>query len=81
VKFFFVPMLTLLVTIPVSMLFLGPVATFGSTLISEFTLAIRGFSPTLAGAVVGLTLADPRDFRHALGFYTGLYQQCADVGI
>ena len=55
VKFFFVPMLTLLVTIPVSMLFLGPVATFGSTLISEFTLAIRGFSPTLAGAVVGLT--------------------------
>ena len=55
VKFFFVPMLTLLVTIPVSMLFLGPVATFGSTLISEFTLAIRGFSPTLAGAIVGLT--------------------------
>ena len=55
VKFFFVPMLTLLVTIPVSMLFLGPVATFGSTLISEFTLAVRGFSPTLAGAVVGLT--------------------------
>lgn len=55
VKFFFVPMLTLLVTIPVSILFLGPVATFGSTLISEFTLAIRGVSPTLAGGIVGLT--------------------------
>ena len=55
VKFFFVPMLTLLVTLPVSVIFLGPVATFGSTLISEFTLAIRGFSPLLAGAVVGLT--------------------------
>lgn len=55
VKFFFVPMLTLLVTIPVSMLFLGPVATFGSTLISEFTLAIRSFSPMLAGGIVGLT--------------------------
>lgn len=55
VKFFFVPMLTLLVTLPVSMVFLGPVATFGSTLISEFTLTIRGFSPLLAGAVVGLT--------------------------
>ena len=54
-KFFFVPMLTLLVTLPVSVIFLGPVATFGSTLISEFTLAIRGFSPLLAGAVVGLT--------------------------
>ena len=52
VKFFFVPMLTLLVTLPVSVIFLGPVATFGSTLISEFTLAIRGFSPLLAGAVV-----------------------------
>lgn len=55
VKFFFVPMLTLLATLPVAFLFLGPVATFGSTLISEFTLAIRSFSPMLAGAVVGLT--------------------------
>ena len=56
VKFFFVPMLTLLVTLPVAMIFLGPVATFGSTLISEFTLMIREFSPLLAGAVVGLSL-------------------------
>lgn len=55
VKFFFVPMLTLLVTLPIAILFLGPVATFGSTLISEFTLAIRSFSPLLAGAVVGAT--------------------------
>lgn len=55
VKFFFVPMLTLLVTLPVSVIFLGPIATFGSTLISEFTLAIRGFSPLLAGGIVGLT--------------------------
>ena len=55
VKFFFVPMLTLLVTLPVSVILLGPAATFGSTLISEFTLAIRGFSPMLAGGIVGLT--------------------------
>lgn len=55
VKFFFVPMLTLLVTIPVAMIFLGPVATFGSTMISEFTLAVREFSPLLAGAIVGFT--------------------------
>lgn len=55
VKFFFVPMLTLLVTLPVSVIFLGPVATFGSTLISEFTLTIRSFSPLLAGGIVGLT--------------------------
>lgn len=55
VKFFFVPMLTMLVALPVAILFLGPVATFGSTLISEFTLTIRSFSPMLAGAIVGLT--------------------------
>lgn len=55
VKFFFVPMLTLLVTLPVTVIFLGPIATFGSTLISEFTLMIRGFSPLLAGGIVGLT--------------------------
>ena len=48
-------MLTLLITLPVAILFLGPIATFGSTLISEFTLAIRSFSPLLAGAVVGAT--------------------------
>ena len=55
VKFFFVPILTLLVTLPVTLLLLGPAATFGSTLISEFTLAIRDFSPLVAGAVVGFT--------------------------
>lgn len=55
VKFFFVPMLTLLVTLPISILLLGPIATFGSTLISEFTLAVRSVSPLLAGGIVGLT--------------------------
>lgn len=55
VKFFFVPMLTLLITLPVTLMLLGPIATFGSTLISEFTLTIRSFSPLVAGAVVGLT--------------------------
>lgn len=54
-KFFFVPMLTLLVTLPVTILLLGPVATFGSLLISHLTLAIRSFSPLLAGALVGFT--------------------------
>lgn len=55
VKFFFVPMLTLLVTLPITILLLGPIATFGSTLISEFTLAVRSVSPMLAGGIVGLT--------------------------
>lgn len=55
IKFFFVPMLTLVVTIPVGLLLIGPIATFGSTIIAEVVMAIRNFSPMLAGAVVGLT--------------------------
>lgn len=55
VKFFFVPMLTLIVALPVGFLLIGPVATFGSTIISETVLSIRDFSPMIAGAVVGLT--------------------------
>lgn len=55
VKFFFVPMLTLLVSIPVGLLILGPVATFASTIIAEAVMTVRNFSPLLAGAIVGLT--------------------------
>ncbi|GFO84589.1 beta-glucoside-specific PTS transporter subunit IIABC [Anaerostipes butyraticus] len=55
VKFFFVPMLTLLITIPIGLLVIGPVATFGSTIIAEAVMAVRNASPMLAGAIVGLT--------------------------
>lgn len=55
VKFFFVPMLTLLISIPVGLLILGPVATFASTIIAEAVMTVRNFSPLLAGAIVGLT--------------------------
>lgn len=55
VKFFFVPMLTLLVTLPVALIVIGPIATFGSILISEAVLSIRDFSPLLAGAIVGFS--------------------------
>ncbi len=55
VKFFFVPMLTLLVSIPVGLLIIGPLATFGSTIIATTVISIRNFSPLLAGAIVGLT--------------------------
>lgn len=54
VKFFFVPMLTLLVAIPAGLLIIGPLATFGSTLIAEGVMAVRNFSPLLAGGIVGL---------------------------
>ena len=55
VKFFFVPMLTLLVALPITFIVIGPIATFGSTIISEFVFAVRDFSPLIAGAIVGLT--------------------------
>ena len=55
VKFFFVPMLTLLVAIPVGFLAIGPVAVFGSTMIAEAVISVRNFSPLLAGAIVGGT--------------------------
>lgn len=55
IKFFFVPMLTMLVTLPATVLVLGPVATFGSMLISQFTVGLRNISPALAGLVVGAT--------------------------
>ena len=55
VKFFFVPMLTLLVALPVGFLLIGPVATFGSKIIAETIIRIRNVSPMLAGGLVGLT--------------------------
>lgn len=55
VKFFFVPMLTLLVALPIGFLAIGPVVTFISTIIAQFVFSIRAVSPLLAGAVVGFT--------------------------
>lgn len=55
VKFFFVPMLTLLVAIPAGFLLIGPLAAFGSTIIADVVMSVRDFSPMLAGAIVGLT--------------------------
>lgn len=54
-KFFFVPMLTLLIALPVAFIVIGPLATFGSTAISEFVFAVRDFSPVFAGVIVGAT--------------------------
>ena len=55
VKFFFVPMLTLLVTIPAGFLLIGPLASFGSAVVAKGVMTVRSVSPMLAGAIVGLT--------------------------
>lgn len=55
VKFFFVPMLTVIIAIPVGLLLIGPVTTLGANLIADTVMNIRDISPLVAGAVVGLT--------------------------
>lgn len=53
VKFFISPMLTLVVSLTVGYLLVGPIATYGATMIAEGIISIRSFSPLISGAVVG----------------------------
>ncbi|WP_392566953.1 beta-glucoside-specific PTS transporter subunit IIABC [Utexia brackfieldae] len=53
IKFFTVPMLTLLCAMLLGLILIGPVVTFVSALIAEGILLVRDFSPMLAGALVG----------------------------
>ena len=53
IKFFMVPMLTLLVAAVVGLLLIGPVTTFGATAISQALLWVRDLSPLLAGVLMG----------------------------
>lgn len=52
-KFFLVPMLTLFISLLLGFLVIGPVATFASNMIAQGIMAVRGFSPMLAGVLVG----------------------------
>lgn len=53
IKTFFTPFFTLLLSIPLSMLVFGPVATWLSDLIGAAFIALNGFSPILFGVVLG----------------------------
>ncbi|MCX7950453.1 MAG: beta-glucoside-specific PTS transporter subunit IIABC [Clostridiales bacterium] len=55
VKFFFVPMLTLLFSLVLGFIVVGPLATYASIIVTNGIIAVRGFSPIIAGAVVGFT--------------------------
>ncbi|MEI0488990.1 beta-glucoside-specific PTS transporter subunit IIABC [Brachyspira pulli] len=55
VKFFIVPMLVLLVSLPIGFLIIGPITMFGSMIISQVVFAIRNVSPLIAGTIVGGT--------------------------
>lgn len=53
VKMFFVPAVTLTLTVVVTLLLIGPAATWASQLIGQAIMAIREISPVLTGALVG----------------------------
>lgn len=52
VKMFFVPGLTLVITVVLTLFVIGPVATWASQLIGQMIMAVRDISPILTGALV-----------------------------
>ena len=80
VKFFFVPMLTLLISIPVGFLVIGPVATFGSTIIAE-ALWQSATQARCWQEHRRTDMADSCYFRTSLGIYSGIHQQHYDQRI
>jgi len=53
VKLFLVPFCTLLVTVPLTLIVIGPIATWAGKLLGAATLGIYGLSPILAGIFMG----------------------------
>lgn len=53
VRGFFVPFFTLLITIPLTYIVIGPVATWAGLLLGNVMLGIYSFSPVIAGILIG----------------------------
>lgn len=53
VKTFLVPFTILLITVPVTFLVIGPIATWASDIISTICVGLYDFSPVIAGLIVG----------------------------
>lgn len=53
VKNVVVPTLTLIITVPLTFLIIGPVSTWISNILSAFTMVIYNFSPVIAGLFIG----------------------------
>ncbi len=53
VRTFLVPFCTLLVVVPLTFIFIGPIATWAGTLIGNGVLAIYNLSPIVAGIIIG----------------------------
>nr|WP_241760556.1 glucose PTS transporter subunit IIA [Lactobacillus johnsonii] len=54
VKTFLVPFVTLLIVVPLTFLIIGPIATWIGNALAAMTSAIYGFSPVLAGVLLGV---------------------------
>ncbi|MEA5017532.1 MAG: beta-glucoside-specific PTS transporter subunit IIABC [Erysipelotrichaceae bacterium] len=54
VGFAFIPFLTLLISVPIGFIVIGPIASLASNIISWSTINLFGFSPILTAIVVGL---------------------------
>ncbi|MGL5548599.1 MAG: beta-glucoside-specific PTS transporter subunit IIABC [Culicoidibacterales bacterium] len=52
IKSFFVPMFTLVIAVPITLLLIGPIATWASQFVGAAGLGIYEFSPILAGLVI-----------------------------
>lgn len=53
IKMFFVPAMTLLIVVPLTLLAVGPVATWISDIVGNAFMTAHDFSPVLTGALVG----------------------------
>lgn len=53
-RFTLVPMITLIIGIPMTILLFGPIANFASSLITAAINAVYAFSPSVAGFLIGL---------------------------
>lgn len=53
VKTFLVPFFTLLIVVPLTLMVIGPVATWLANLLGQVTVAIYNFNPVLAGLFLG----------------------------
>ncbi len=53
VKLFLTPLITLLITVPLTFIVIGPIMTFVSDILASATQGIYGFSPILTGILLG----------------------------
>lgn len=53
IKMFFVPAITLVLTVILTLFIIGPVATWASLAVGQLIMSVRAFSPIVTGALVG----------------------------